>query len=321
MSKVARIIVVGSINMDLVFRTHQLPRPGETRSGHSFQQVPGGKGANQAVAAARLGAQVSMVGRIGDDGFSRTLIEGLARESIDTSFVKVTPNCSSGLAVIGVEDSGQNSITVIPGANGAVTPDDVIAAEELFRSANVLLVQFEVPLAAVQKAVELAHRHGVKIILDPAPSVNEVPADLLQVEVVCPNETEAESLSGQVVDSIETAMSAVQQIGSQGPQVSIITLGSQGAVVFDGKTAEHVPPFAVNAVDTTAAGDAFAAAFGIALAEQMSVSEATRFAAAAGALATTQHGAQPAMPTRDALEALLRSRHCGVDADFSAFQT
>ena len=305
MAKRARIIVVGSINMDLVFRTHQLPRPGETRTGHSFQQVPGGKGANQAVAAVRLGAKVSMVGRIGDDGFGRTLIDGLNAEGIDTSFVKVTPNCSSGLAVIGVEDSGQNCITVIPGANGFVTPDDVIAAEELFPSAEVLLLQFEIPLPAVQKAVELAHHYGVKIILDPAPSVRFAPADLLQVDVICPNETEAESLSGQVVDSVETAMSAVQQIGSRGPQISLITLGSEGVVVFDGKTSEHVPPFSVDAVDTTAAGDAFAAAFGIALAEQMSVSEATRFAAAAGALATIQHGAQPAMPTRDAIEALL----------------
>ena len=147
--------------MDLVFRTHQLPRPGETRTGHSYRQVRGGKGANQAVAAARLEGQVSMVGRIGDDGFGRTLIDGLTWEGIDTSFVKVTPNCSSGLAVIGVEDSGQNSITVIPGANGFVTPDDVLAAEELFPSADVLLLQFEIPLPAVQKAVELAHRHGV----------------------------------------------------------------------------------------------------------------------------------------------------------------
>lgn len=307
MSKVARIIVVGSINMDLVFRTHQLPRPGETRTGHSFQQVPGGKGANQAVAVARLGAQVSMVGRIGEDGFGRTLIEGLVEEGIDTKFVTVTPNCSSGLAVIGVEDSGQNFITVIPGANGYVTSDDVSTAEELFPLADVLLLQFEIPLPAVQKAIELAHRYGVKIILDPAPSLKVVPADLLQVDVICPNETEAESLCGQVVDSIETATSAVQQIGRRGPRISLITLGSRGAIVFDGKTAEYVPPFAVNAVDTTAAGDAFAAAFGIALAEQMPVSEATRFAAAAGALATTQHGAQPAMPTRDAVEALLQS--------------
>jgi ribokinase len=248
-----------------------------------------------------------MVGRIADDGFGRTLIDGLNKEGIDTSLVKVTPNCSSGLAVIGVEDSGQNSITVISGANGFVTPDDVLAAEELFPSADVLLLQFEIPLPAVKTAVELAHRHSVKVILDPAPSVSVVPADLLQVDVICPNETEAESLSGQVVDSVETAKTAVQRLGSQGSQVSIITLGSQGAVVFDGKTVEHVPPFDVKAVDTTAAGDAFAAAFGIALAEQMSVSEATRFAAAAGALATTQHGAQPAMPTRDAVEALLRS--------------
>lgn len=308
MSKRARIIVVGSINMDLVFRTHQLPRPGETRTGDSFQQVPGGKGANQAVAAARLGAQVSMVGRVGDDGFGQKLIAGLVREGIDTRFVTVTTNSSSGLAVIGVEDSGQNSITVIPGANGFVTPDDVIAAEELFPSADVLLLQFEIPLPAIQKAIELAHRHRVKIILDPAPSLSVVPADLLQVDVICPNETEAESLSGLVVDSIESVKTAVQRIGHRGPQISLITLGSQGAVMFDGTTVEHVPPFDVKAVDTTAAGDAFAAGFGIALAEQMSVADATRFAAAAGALATTQHGAQPAMPTRDAVESLLRSR-------------
>ncbi len=300
-----RIIVVGSINMDLVYRTHQLPRPGETISGHSFRQIPGGKGANQAVAAARLGADVSMVGRVGDDGFGTLLINGLVQEQINVQHVTVTRNTSSGLAVIGVEDSGQNSIAVIPGANGLVTPDDVLAAKAIFENADVLLLQFEIPLPAIQQAITLARQHGLKIILDPAPACAEVPREILQVDITCPNETEAGALSGLPVHSISDAMVAAQRICEMGIPLSIVTLGSQGAVVCDGTLCQKIPPFAVQTIDSTAAGDAFAAALGIAIAKKRQPFDAVRFACAAGAIAASQPGAQPSMPTRTAVESLL----------------
>jgi ribokinase len=165
-----RIVVVGSINMDLVFRTQRLARPGETVAGHSFRQIPGGKGANQAVAAARLGAQVAMVGRVGNDEFGSTLLDGLKRESIDVTHVTRTSDVASGLAVIGVDDSGENSITVLSGANGQLSPADVVSAESVFQQADVLLLQLEIPISTVHKAIETGRRYGLKIILDPAPA-------------------------------------------------------------------------------------------------------------------------------------------------------
>ncbi len=301
-----RIVVVGSINMDLVYRTERLPRPGETVMGQEFQQFPGGKGANQAVGAARLNADVMMVGRVGDDHFGLTLLEGLRQENIDVSHVLQTSGISSGLAVIGVESSAQNSITVIPGANGDVSPDDVLAAEDAFVGTDMLLVQFEIPLTAVLMAMSLGKKHGLKIIVDPAPALAEVPGEILQCDVLCPNETEAEALTGSKIVSRQDAIAAAQQIHVMGPACSIITLGENGVVVCEGPAScEHLPTFQVNAVDTTAAGDAFAAALGVAIAEGQPILKAARFASAAGALATTRAGAQSAMPRRDAVDSML----------------
>lgn len=304
-----RIVVVGSINLDLVFRAHELPRPGETISGHSFRQIPGGKGANQAVGAARLGADVAMVGRVGDDSLGTTLLDGLKLEGIDVGHVIITQSTSSGLAIIGVDDSGQNSITVIPGANGLVSPNDVVAAESVFKGAQVLLVQFEIPLPAVHEAIRMARKHGVKIVLDPAPACANVPIDMLQVDAICPNETEAESLCGFQVDSIEHAISAARRICSSGIPLGIITMGSRGAVVCAEDDSQQISPFCVDAIDSTAAGDAFASALGIALAEHRSPVAAVRFACAAGALAASRLGAQPSMPTRSEVESLLSELH------------
>jgi ribokinase len=295
-----KIVVIGSINMDLVYHVSRLPKPGETLTGTSFQQVHGGKGANQAVAAARMGAHVSMIGRVGNDAFGASLLAGLQGESIDVSHVKTTPATSSGLAVIGVDANGQNCIVVIPGANGLVTPTDIESAEFIIACANVLLLQLEIPVDAVITAINIARRHNVQIILDPAPAPDSWPVELLHVNVVCPNETEASLMTGLPVGSIAEAGAACLKLQSLGAQIAIITMGGQGCVVCDDSGIPlHIPAVQVTAVDTTAAGDAFAGALGFCLAQRHVISDAARFASAAGALAATRHGAQPAMPRFD----------------------
>ena len=293
-----RIVVAGSINMDLVFRVARLPQPGETLTGRSFQQVHGGKGANQAVAAARMGADVRMIGRVGDDAFGTALLDGLRNESIDVSCVKTSERTSSGLALIGVEDSGQNCITVISGSNGLVTSDDITAAESVIASADALLLQLEIPVETVVTAIRLAQKHNVLTMLDPAPAPRTFSAELLQVDVVCPNETEASLITGLPVTNVEEAGAACRQLQTLGAKIAMITMGSQGCVFCDesGNT-QHVRSFPVTAVDTTAAGDAFAGTLGFCLAQGQSILDAVCFASAAGALACTRAGAQPAMPT------------------------
>jgi ribokinase len=293
-----KILVIGSVNMDLVYRVVRLPRPGETLMGLSFQQIQGGKGGNQAVAASRLGADVALIGRVGEDEFGNTLLAGLCQEGVNCERLLITTGVSSGLAMIGVEDSGQNSIVVIPGANGLVTPDDVQASELLFRDADALLLQFEIPLPSVVQAIELARVHGVRVIVDPAPAQADVPESVFSVDVLCPNETEAEALSGVRISTVADAMQAAHQIRVRGDggTLVLITMGHQGVVRCDSTGCEHIPPFAVNAVDTTAAGDAFAGALAVALASGLPTDEAIHFASAAGALAATRPGAQPAMP-------------------------
>ncbi len=298
--------MVGSVNMDLVVRCSRFPAPGETLIGQSLRQIPGGKGANQAVAAARLGADVALVGRVGSDGFGQTLLAGLVSESINVEHVLISPEVSSGLAVISVDDCGQNCITVVPGANGCVTAADVVAAETVIADSDAVLIQFEIPGPAVVQTMELARKYSVRIVLDPAPARSDVTDELLQADVLCPNETEAELLTGLKIESIDDALAACERLRDRGARLSIVTLGSNGVVFCDGEQkARFVPPFSVNAVDTTAAGDAFAAALSVALADGRSPSDAIRFASAAGALATTRHGAQPAMPRRDDVERLM----------------
>jgi len=295
-----RIVVAGSINMDLVYRVPRLPRPGETLTGSSFHQVRGGKGANQAVAAARLNAAVSMIGCIGDDAFGNVLIAGLQNEAIDVSHVKISDSCSSGLAVIGVEDSGQNCITVIPGANALLSPFHIASAESIIAAADALLLQLEIPVETVITAIRIARQHNVLTILDPAPALKNLPVELLSVDVVCPNETEASLITGLPVTNVAEAMVASRQLRSLGARIAVITLGMNGCVVCDGSgDPQHIPSFPVTAVDTTAAGDAFAGALGFCLAQRQPILEAIRFACAAGALASTRHGAQPAMPRFD----------------------
>ena len=303
-----RIAVLGSINIDLVVRCPHLPAPGETIIAGESLEIPGGKGANQAVSAARAGGDVSMIGRVGDDAFAGTLLENLRRENIDTSQVGETDDCASGLAVVAVEASGENAIMVVPGSNGRVSPTDVLAAADVIRGADVLLLQLEIPLDAVIAASEIAADSGVPVILDPAPMPASLPSQILSVDFVCPNRSEASAIVGRRIETVDAARDAAAPLHQQGARNVIITLGGDGAVVSDGDLVEWIKAFPITPVDTTAAGDAFAGAFAVRLADNASLIEAARFAAAAGAIAATRLGAQVAMPTRSEIEQLVGSK-------------
>lgn len=301
----AVITVVGSMNMDLVARAPRMPRPGETVIGGDLTIVPGGKGANQAVAAARLGASVAMVGRIGDDAFGLTLAADLADAGVDASYVGTDPDAATGVALIVVDDTGQNSIVVAPGANMRLLPDHVGRAREIIARSDVLLIQLEVPIPTVLRAAELAHAQGVTVVLNPAPA-QPVPGELLAaVDVLVPNESETSLLTGMAVgDECDSAEAAAALLAREVGTV-ILTLGKRGALLAHAGQIHHFPAFDVTPVDTTAAGDAFLGGFAVALAEGRPLREAVRWGNAAGALATTQLGAQPSLPTRRAVEALL----------------
>lgn len=301
----ARVTVAGSLNMDLVARAPRIPQPGETIIGRDFRNVPGGKGANQAVAAARLGAEVSMVGRVGGDTFAEPLLENLAADGIDHTYVTRDPEAATGVALIVVDDAGENSIVVASGANARFSPADVEAAEEALANADVLLLQLESPLETVLRAAELARARGAKVLLNPAPA-QALPEELLSlVDALIPNETEAALLTDRAVRSEEEAREAARTLLASGVETVIVTLGERGALLAQEGGVSMVPAFSVEAVDSTAAGDAFVGSFAVALAEGRPLEEAVRWGNAAGALATTKMGAQPSLPTREGLERLL----------------
>ncbi len=293
--------------MDLVARVAQLPRPGETVSGRTLDYIPGGKGANQAVAAARLGAKVTMCGRLGDDAFAPQLRASLVDAGVNADAVYSTPACSCGVAWIGVDDSGANSITVIAGANGRVTINDICDEELTIRDADVVIVQGEIPLPVIAAVLDTAKQHGVRSVFDVAPVPTEpLPAACWQADILSPNQTEAEQLTGIPVDSWMTAEAAAIALHQMGANAVVLKLGSLGALVHEpGQPAVRIPAFEIDPVDTTAAGDAFTAALAVAWAGGSSLPEAARFACAAGACAAMTLGAQPAMPTRAAVEEML----------------
>jgi ribokinase len=303
-----RLTVVGSLNMDLVIKTPHLPSVGETVLGGTFATFAGGKGANQAVAAARLGATVAMVGRVGDDAFGRQLRVGLAREGLDASGVRTDATAATGVALITVDRAGQNTIVVASGANMALTPDDVDAARETIARSDVLLVQLEVPVDVVHHAAQFAHASGCKVILDPAPAPRQPLPDGLYrlLSVINPNEVEARALTGIAVVTEADARRAGEVLLARGCQAVVIKLGERGAYLAEGARREAVPAIRVTPVDTTAAGDAFAAGMAVALAERTSLPEAVQFATVVGALKVTRMGAQPAMPTREEVREFAR---------------
>jgi ribokinase len=300
------ILVVGSVNMDLVVRAVNMPAPGQTVLGEGFGSSPGGKGANQAVAIARLGGRCSMIGRVGDDAFGQTLLGGLKHEGIDCHGVMVTPGVASGVAMIVVDSRGENSIVVASGANFFVTPDDVFSHCGLFEQAAVVVLQLELPLPTVRAAIDVAHRHGCKIILDPAPAIKMMPKELCNVDIFTPNVGEAEIITGLKAADERGDKLVASDIIARGAQAAVLKLGARGSLVV--KSDGHfytVPGYKVQVVDTTAAGDAFTGALAVAFARGDDLHTAAKFANAAGALACTKLGAQSAMPRLDDVRMLL----------------
>ncbi|MEL6129929.1 MAG: ribokinase [Cyanobacteria bacterium J06628_4] len=298
------IVVFGSLNMDLVAQVPRLPQTGETLLGTGFATVPGGKGANQAVAAARLGAPTTMVGRVGNDSFGPLLCDSLQAAGVKTDLVAV--DCGpSGVALIAVGGAGENQIVVVPGANGHVDASDVDRLP-LMAQPSILLMQFEIPLMAVQAAAERASDHLV--IVDPAPARVDLPASFYGlVDILTPNQTEASQLTGVQVHDVVTAMEAAQILRQRGSSTVIVKLGSQGAVAASKSELFHMPAFQVAAVDTVAAGDAFNGGLAVALWEEKSLREAVKWASAVAALSVMKAGAQPSMPTREQTENFLDS--------------
>ena len=302
----AEILVLGSLNMDLIVRTPRLPALGETILGTTFSTAPGGKGANQAVAAAKLGAPVKMIGRVGADDFGKTLRSNLNAVGVDTQYLVTDQEAATGVASIWVDDKGQNSIIVAPGANARVGRADVDAAAAAFRHARVIVAQLEIPLDAVQYAFQLARKHNLLTILNPAPAQPLSRKILELVDLVIPNETEAAQLTGMQVQDFESAQNAANVLKQMGARRVLITMGAQGAVFLDDDApAQMIAPFPVQVVDTTAAGDAFVGALAAARARDKDWTTSLREASAAGALAATKLGAQPALPTRAELDDLL----------------
>jgi len=302
------LLVIGSINMDLVVRFERMPAPGETVFGSDFQTIPGGKGANQAVAASRLAGGCAMIGRVGGDAFGRQLHDHLRDCGVDVAAVTSLDDTPSGVAVISVDAAGENAITVVGGANGRLCPADVRSCEARVAAADAVVMQLETPFETIVEAVRIARTHGVMTVLDPAPAPRDgLPDELYAVDVISPNQSEAALLTGRTVDDDAGAEAAGRWLIDRGSGMAVIKRGRDGATIVaaDGEV-RHAEAFEVEAVDTTAAGDAFTAALAVALAEGVSREGAARFAAAAGALAVTKSGAQPAMPTRDEVERLAR---------------
>lgn len=297
-----QITVIGSANVDLVVRVARLPQIGETVIGGEFMQAMGGKGANQAVAAARLGAEVRFIARVGDDAFANACLQSYQAAGVLLDAVQRTPDLATGIALIGVSDDGENLIMVASGANEKLSPADVRAHADAFRAADVILLQLEVPLETVAAAVDIAHEFGKTIVLNPAP-YQTLPRTLLQkISVITPNRGESAQMLGESHPDDERLAKGVLGMGPSG---AVITLGADGALVAGSWGWVRVPAYDVVPVDTVGAGDAFNAGLAVALGEGGSLEEAARYASAVAALAVTRHGAQPGMPTRDEVEALL----------------
>jgi len=299
-----KVLVVGSANIDLVAGVPRCPRAGETLLGGSFRTVCGGKGANQAVAAARLGAATWFAGCVGEDAFGRMQHESLEQAGVDVSCLKVHPTEPTGTALICVAETGQNSIVVVPSANYGLTPGDIEGLAPVLAEVDVVLLQLEIPLETVEATLDLARRHGVVSIVDAGPAQPMAPELLRKADVISPNETEAEAITGKPVRSPEDAMDAADELRAMGACEAVMKLGAHGACHVGPADRFHMPAFAVDPVDTTAAGDAFTAALALCW-RTRTRRDALRFANAVGALATTVAGAQPSMPTAAAVAAFL----------------
>jgi len=304
------IVVVGSLNMDLVVRIPQIPQPGETRLGGVFKTFPGGKGANQAVAAARLGAQVTMIGCVGGDAFGQEMREKLIAEGIDVTHLLVHPESATGVALIQVDEQGQNSIAVASGANFQLTAADVEKAMQSIVTFEVLVMPLETPLETIYAAAKIASLRGAKVLLNPAPA-QVLNQDLLElVDVLIPNEYEISLMTGvPPLQSTADARRAAEKLLSLGARNILVTMGVQGAILFDGKMEALISACPVQAVDTTAAGDCFVGALAVGLCEGKSIVASAGFASTAAAISVTRAGAQPSLPRREEVVQMMNERN------------
>lgn len=312
-SRTPKVTVVGSLNIDLVCHATKRPDKGETLIGDAFDIFTGGKGFNQATAAARLGAEVTLIGSVGADSFGEMLLIAIENEHIDSRFVRKRTDTGTGVATIVVEPDGDNSIIVVPRANMALTTTDIDAAADSISDADVLLLQLETPIAASEHAAAIAKAHGTTVILNPAPAQPLPDSLLASVDILTPNQSETELLSGMQVSNDEEARNAAEVLRARMVDTTtsavVLTLGEQGALILTSRTSERIPAFSVDAVDTTGAGDAFCGALATALASGETLDEAIAFANAAGAVAVTVIGATPSMPTRAKVDLLMSQSH------------
>lgn len=294
-----KIIVVGSTNMDMVVTTHHIPNPGETVLGGSFFMNPGGKGANQAVAISRLGGDVTFVSKIGNDIFGKQSAKMFDDEGVDIRGIKSEVNCPSGIAMITVDEHGENSIVVAPGANASLSESDVEESVSQHPNCAILLVQLEIPIQTVAYSIRFARERNIRVILNPAPVNVNVKPFLDQIDIITPNVTEAEMLSGCSISDLESAEKAAVKIKDFGVEIVVITLGSRGALLLDDDGACHIPAPNVDPVDTTAAGDVFNGALAVAIAEDKNMRDAVTFACKCAAISVTRMGAQSSIPYRN----------------------
>ncbi|MBD2627699.1 ribokinase [Trichormus variabilis] len=303
------IIVFGSINLDLVVTAHRLPVPGETLTGKDFFKTPGGKGANQAVALAKLGIPTHIVGRVGGDTFGVELIEHLQSSGVKTANLFIDNNVNSGVALITVDDSGENQIIIIPGANGRVNDEDVERLSYLLPEANAILLQLEIPINIVVAAAKAARNTNISVILDPAPAQTHLPDELYPlIDIITPNEIEAGQLVGFPIDGEETAAKAASILLQRGVKCAVIKLGAKGVYCANAEEVFFTPAFPVHAVDTVAAGDAFNGGLAAALFQKLPLRKAVVWGAAAGALAATKRGAQASLPEKSNFDTFLQDQ-------------
>ncbi len=303
----SNILVIGSLNMDMVVVAPRHPQVGETILGNSYATYPGGKGGNQAVAAARMSGNVTMIGCVGRDDFGRSLLDNLMNNQVNTSAIKETDVTHTGTAMITVDSQGKNSIIVVPGANYQLLPADMDLIEPVIASARLVVLQLEVPLITVSHAIEIACKHRIPVILNPAPA-QPLPEDLLRkIDYLIPNETELGLLTGMPVETLAEIESACQRLVARGVKGVVLTRGEKGAYYQDKQKQLNISSYAVQAVDTTAAGDAFIGGFASSILEGKEVRSAIMYGCAAGALACTKAGAQTSLPTRQEVEGFLEA--------------